>query len=251
LLHVSEKLTAELEIAQYRIQGLEKTIIHKKKKRKRGKAMNLYDPGEKEGEALFFSPARIGRVRARNADDKQAEEQRKQIVSDKKRQRAIARDEKAREAEEKRIARDFARQTAREELAREKAERQAIRQTKKAQKETEATKRKQDAAKVKAQRIQVKEAANKSVKGKKRSLNVDVSERVKKRPRLQTSRSHFATNLKDSKGLGDTTGEQLLDTTLSVLDTPPSLNHMRNARSGRISLPLRSGRSSRLPARFR
>ena len=111
--------------------------------------MNLYDPGEKEGEALFFSPARIGRVRARNADDKQAEEQRKQIVSDKKRQRAIARDEKAREAEEKRIARDFARQTAREELAREKAKRLAIQQAKKVQKETEATKRKQDTAKVK------------------------------------------------------------------------------------------------------
>ena len=96
--------------------------------------MNLYNPGEKEGEALFFRPARIGRVRARNADDKQAEEQRKQIVSDKTRQRAIIRDEKAREAEEKRITRDLARQTARQELARETAERQAIRQAKKAQK---------------------------------------------------------------------------------------------------------------------
>jgi hypothetical protein len=88
--------------------------------------MNLYDPGEKEGEALFFSPARIGRVRARNADDKQAEEQRKQIARDKKRQRAIKRDEKARETEEERITRDFACQTAREELTREKAKRQAI-----------------------------------------------------------------------------------------------------------------------------
>ena len=70
-------------------------------------------------------------------------------MSDKKRQRAIARDEKAREAEEKRITRDFARQTAREELAREKAKRLAIQQAKKVQKETEATKRKQDTAKVK------------------------------------------------------------------------------------------------------
>ena len=42
--------------------------------------------------------------------------------NNKKLQKAIVRDKKAREAEEKRIARDLARQAAREELAREKAE---------------------------------------------------------------------------------------------------------------------------------
>jgi len=119
--------------------------------------MHLYDPEEKEGQALFFSPAKIRRIRERNADNEQAEEQRKQIASDKKLQRVIARDEKAREAEEKRIARDLARQAAREELAREKAERQTIREAKKAQKATEATKRRQNVAKVKAHRIRLKE----------------------------------------------------------------------------------------------
>jgi hypothetical protein len=118
--------------------------------------MHLYDPEEKEGQALFFSPAKIGRMRERAADNEQAEEQRKQIVSDKKLQKAIVRDEKARKAEEKRIARDLARQAAREELAHEKAERQAIREAKKAQKATEAAKRRQNVAKVKAQRIQSK-----------------------------------------------------------------------------------------------
>ena len=92
--------------------------------------MHLYDPEEKEGQAMFFSPVRIARMRDRVADNEQAEEQRKQMASDKKLQRAIARDEKARDAEEKRIARDLARQAAREELAREKAERQAIREAK-------------------------------------------------------------------------------------------------------------------------
>jgi hypothetical protein len=58
---------------------------------------------------------------------------------------------------------------------------------------------------------------------------------VKNRPWLQTSRSYFAMNLNDLKGLGDTTGKQLLDNTLSVLDTPPSLDRMRNTRSGRTS----------------
>jgi hypothetical protein len=103
--------------------------------------MHLYDPEEKEGQALFFSPEKIARMRDRVTDNEQAEEQRKQITSDKKLQKVITRDEKAREAEEKRIARDLARQTAREELAREKAERQAIQEAKKAQKATKAVKR--------------------------------------------------------------------------------------------------------------
>jgi hypothetical protein len=88
--------------------------------------MYLYDPEEKEGQALFFSPEKIARMRDRVTDNEQAEEQRRQIASDKKLQKAIARDENAREAEEKRIAQDLARQAAREELTREKAKRQAI-----------------------------------------------------------------------------------------------------------------------------
>jgi hypothetical protein len=69
LLHVSEKLTAELELARHEIQGLRNTVIHEKKKRKRGKAMHLYDPEEKEGQVLFFSPVRIARMRDRVTDN--------------------------------------------------------------------------------------------------------------------------------------------------------------------------------------
>jgi hypothetical protein len=85
--------------------------------------MNLYDPTENEGQALFFSPAKVTRVRQRVADEAQTERQRKQTASDKKLQAAIARDKKARKAEEKKIARNLARQAAREQLAQEKAER--------------------------------------------------------------------------------------------------------------------------------
>jgi hypothetical protein len=250
LLHASEKLAAELELARHEIQGLRNTVIHEKKKRKRGKAMHLYDPEEKEGQALFFSPARIARMRDRVADNEQAEEQRKQMASDKKLQRAIARDEKAREAEEKRIARDLARQAAREELAREKAERQAIREAKKAQKATEAAKRRQNVAKAKVQRIQSKEIIQTGVKMKKRLLDVDESERPKKRPRTQTSHSHTAVNSNDLLSLSDNRAIQLSDNTLSTRDLTQSSNHMRNAEERPISLPMRSGRTTRLPARF-
>jgi hypothetical protein len=49
LLRVGEKLTTELEIVRYKNQGLRRAVIYEKKKRKRGKAMNLYDPDENEG----------------------------------------------------------------------------------------------------------------------------------------------------------------------------------------------------------
>jgi hypothetical protein len=212
--------------------------------------MHLYDPEEKEGQALFFSPVKIGRIRERNTENEQAEEQRKQIASDKKLQKAIARDEKAREAEEKRIARDLARQAAREELAREKAERQAIREAKKAQRDAEATKRKQDAAKAKAHRVRSKEMIQTGVKLKKRLLNVDESERPKKRPRTQTSHSHTAVNSNDLLSLSDNRAIQLSDNTLSTRDLTQSSNRMRNAEERPISLPMRSGRTIRLPARF-
>jgi DDE superfamily endonuclease len=250
LLHASEKLATELEIARHEIRGLQKTIIHEKKKRKRGKAMHLYDPEEKEGQALFFSPAKIARIREREESEKQAEQQRKQIASDKKLQRAITRDEKAREAVEKRIARDLARQTAREELAREKAERQAIREAKKAQKATEAAKRRQNVANAKAQRMQSKETSQTGVKMKKRLLDVDESERPKKRPRTQTSHSQTAVNSNDLLSLSDNRATQLSDNTLSTRDLTQLSNRMRNAEERPISLPMRSGRTTRLPARF-
>jgi hypothetical protein len=250
LLYASEKLAAQLEIARHENQGLRKTIIHEKKKRKRGKAMNLYDPEEKEGQALFFSPAKIARVRARDAEQKQAEQQRQQIRSDKKLQNAIARDEKARQAEEKRIARDLMRQAAREELAQEKAERQAIREARKAQKEAEATKRKEDIAKRKLQPLQAKEITQTATNLRKRPLNVDESERPKKRPRTQTSPSRFATNLIDSTNEAGTTIARLSNDIISAIDLARSSNGEQNGEDGQISLPVRPGRSIRLPARF-
>ena len=40
---------AHLDIVQYKNNGLRKTIIHEKKKRKYRKDIYLYDEGEKEG----------------------------------------------------------------------------------------------------------------------------------------------------------------------------------------------------------
>jgi hypothetical protein len=73
LLHASEKLAVELEIVRYENQGLRKPVFYEKKKRKRGKAINLYDSKENKGQALFFRPAKIARVRQRIAEEEQAQ----------------------------------------------------------------------------------------------------------------------------------------------------------------------------------
>ena len=39
--------------------------------------MNIYNPDENKGQALFFSPTKVARIRQRNADIEQAERQRK------------------------------------------------------------------------------------------------------------------------------------------------------------------------------
>jgi hypothetical protein len=85
---------------------------------------------------------------------------------------------------------------------------------------------------------------------KKRLLNVDESERPKKRPRIQTSHSQTAVNSNDLLSLSDNRATQLSDNTLSVRDLTQSSNRIQNAEERPISLPIRSGRTTRLPARF-
>jgi hypothetical protein len=213
--------------------------------------MNLYDPDEKEGQALFFSPAKVARVRQRNADLEEAERQRKQNLSDKKLQAAIARAEKAREAEEKKNQRLLARQAAREQLAQEKAERKAAREAQRAQKAAEAAQRKQRAAETKAQRMRTKISEREVAKSKKRAIEVDEPERPKKRRRTNLLQSRNTTISHDSRNVSDNIDTQPSDTTVAVATGVTPAVRMRNASRRPISLPLRSGRSSNLPTRFR
>jgi len=57
LLHASEKLAIKAEILQHEVQGLKKAIVEEKKKRKRGRKLNLREEGENLGQARFFSPS--------------------------------------------------------------------------------------------------------------------------------------------------------------------------------------------------
>ena len=213
--------------------------------------MNLYDPDENEGQALFFSPGKVARVRQRFADAEQAERQRKQTASDKKLQLAVARAEKSREAEEKRNRRVLARQAARKQLALEKAERQATREAKRVQKIVEVAERKRIAAETKAQRKQVQKEIIQISRPKKRAINTEGSERPSKRPRTTVSQSRNATISSNLRTTLDTRDAQLLDDTTTVIEPASQAERRPIALERSISLPLRSGRSTNLPARFR
>ena len=73
LVRAGEKLAAENKILRRENKDLRGTIFKEKRKRERGKVLNFYDEGEQEGQALFFSPAKITRARERAAAQKETE----------------------------------------------------------------------------------------------------------------------------------------------------------------------------------
>jgi hypothetical protein len=251
LLHASENLATKLDIAQHEVIGLRKAIIHEKKKRKRGKALQLFEEGDNPAQARFFSPEKIARIRQRNAAIEQEERQRQLDKQDMRLQGAISRAEKAREVEEKRAARQLARQSAREQAAREKQEKRDVREAQRAERAAEATKRKLDAEEKRAQRLQVKEAKEKATGRRKRPLEEDGVTESAKRPRLEPSTEHNAGATQDSSILSDFIEVRLNPPTKARKKASPeavSLREEANAQNVRVA---RSGRAIQLPMRYK
>jgi DDE superfamily endonuclease/Tc5 transposase DNA-binding domain len=251
LLRAGEKLATNLNIVRRENIGLRKAVLHEKKKRKRGKAMHLYDEGENEGQARFFSPAKVARVRERTATAEEAQRQHQLAVQDKKLQMAISRAEKAREAKKRKEERQATRQAVREQLTREKAERQAIREAKRAEKAIEATKRKQEVEKQRTQRTQAKEAKEAAVQSKKRSLKGDGVDQPRKRVCTNASRTQNADNSHLPSRKPDYPMAQHSGPTISEIEEVPNVVRGGRKLGVSISHPGRFGRAIRLPTRFR
>jgi hypothetical protein len=216
LLRAGEKFAADLEIARHEVVSLRSAVVHEKKRRKRGKAMHLYEEGEAPGQARFFSPERIARVRSCNAAAETAEEQRRQQANDRKLQQAAARAEKAREAEERRKARQLAQQAARERRALEQAEKQAVREARRAEKAAATARQQEELAQRPVQRIQAKEAKERAIQSRKRpSLKEEGP-----RPRKQLKRNP-----------SPTTDANDLDTITLAVGRPPVKVPSRKRRS--------------------
>jgi hypothetical protein len=104
VIHAAEVFTTENKILRHENNGLRNAIKEEKRRRRRGKPLELMDEDDIFGQALFFSPAKVERARQRFHQQKEAEEQEKQFRADKRLQQAITRSEKQREKEERRIA---------------------------------------------------------------------------------------------------------------------------------------------------
>ena len=251
LLHASEKLATRLEIVQHENIGLRKAIIHEKKKRKRGRALQLFEEGDNPAQARFFSPEKISRIRMRNAEVEQEERQRQLDKQDRKLQGAISRAEKAREAQEKKEARQLARQAAREQVAREKQERRTVREAQRVERAAEAAKRKQDAEERRAQRLQAKEAKENAVGRRKRPLNEEGATRPAKRVRSEPSTERNACEIQESSILSDYIEIQLklpINSGKKASSGAVNLREEVNAQKVRV---VRSGRAIQLPMRYK
>jgi DDE superfamily endonuclease len=251
LLRAGEKLAANLDIVRHENVGLRKAVIHERKKRKRGKAMHLYDEGETEGQGRFFSPTKIARIRERTAAAEEAQRQHQLAASDKKLQLAISRAEKAREVEERKEQRRLERQAVREQLAREKAERQAAREAKRAEKAMEDAKRKRGVEEQRAQRVRVKEAKKATVQSRKRLLEEEVVDQPPKRVRTNTSRIRNAGNSRASSTELSTRMAQQITRTISNPENSLGSADEDVQWEYPISRFGRSGRAVQLPTRFR
>jgi hypothetical protein len=252
LVRAGEKLASENKILRIENEGLRGAIFEEKRKRKRGKALDFHEKGEQAGQALFFSPAKVTRARERAAALEEAELQRQRTAADKKLQQAIAREEKAREAIEKKARKEVERTAAREELAREKAARQAEKKVKKVQKAREEELRKIEIEKKRIDRMQAKKSSSQKAKvGEKRSIDDDKVDRPRKRVRFV--RSHLRNQpltIKSTLQLDSTVIEHSNNTNGDTITATDELQ-LQDATRWSNSLPLRSGRHTRPPARFR
>jgi hypothetical protein len=190
LVRADEKLAAENKILRIENEGLRGIIFKEKRKKKRDKLLNFYKESEQENQALFFNSAKIARARERAAALEKAELQQKRITADKKLQQAIAREEKAREATEKKVRKEAEHTTAREKAAREKIAKTAEKEAKKAQKARETELRKAEAEKKRIKRAQIKKLSFQKIKIDEKRL-IDNDEIDKSRKRTRIVRSHL------------------------------------------------------------
>jgi hypothetical protein len=92
LFRANEKLVSQYSIDQHLLKGLANALKAEKKRRKRGKRLNLI--GQEEGGPQFFSPSQIEAARAQQVLKDAKEAQKQQSIQDKKARAAINKQEK-------------------------------------------------------------------------------------------------------------------------------------------------------------
>ena len=104
IIRATEKLVIEKDILQHENKGLRTALVAEKKRRKRGKAMDLFAKDE-PGQTMFFSPGKIAAVRLRQQELEGQKERQKFAKEAEKERKAVEREQKAQKARELKIAR--------------------------------------------------------------------------------------------------------------------------------------------------
>lgn len=104
IIRATEKLVIQKDILEHENRNLRNALIDKKKRRKKGKAMELFAKNE-PGQAMFFSPGKIAAVRARQQELEAQKEQEKLAKEVEKERKAAEKKLKAQEVRERKIAR--------------------------------------------------------------------------------------------------------------------------------------------------
>ena len=104
LVRATEKLVIEKEILEHENQGLRAAFIGEKKRRKRGKAMELF-PKDEPGQAMFFSPNKIAEVRRRQEESESQKEVDRLAKEEEKQRKVVEREEKAQAVRDRKAAR--------------------------------------------------------------------------------------------------------------------------------------------------
>ena len=123
LLRASERLAAQQSILAHEVTGLREAIKQEKRKRNRGKRLNLV--GDKAGGPVLFSPAQVQQARAVLNRKEQAEVDRKAGIEARKAAAVVARKKKAEEKAEKAVVMALQRRAKAEKNAQAAEDREA------------------------------------------------------------------------------------------------------------------------------
>lgn len=130
ILRANERLAAQHSIDQHVVNGLINTLRNEKKRRQRGKRLNLV--GEEDSGPQFFSPSRVQAARDRRDQKEMEEAQRQQDILDKRAQAALKKQQKEAEKAQRSELTAKRRELAVEAKAQEAAQNQAQKELKEA-----------------------------------------------------------------------------------------------------------------------
>lgn len=235
------RLAVRNEIISHENQGLRVAITEEKKRRQRGKRLNLVGE-EEDGQAQFYSPQRILAAKAYQESKQQAEEenklqkaQKKEAATTKRQQKEAEKQERAHRRQEEAVQRDLRRQLAQQE-----------KQAKAAQKKAERAQKQQEQEQARLNK------ANSISLSKKRKNSAPEESHPKKRQKSSSVNTHHASTstrpgpqTPHRVSQGPKNPPQLLDQAVLLPETGAA-----QANAQEVEICTRRGRAIKAPQRF-